>query len=117
MVSFYISTLHHHLRRCVLQRLRQKGGFSCSDCTPSSGQITYRRGTSDIPVPFVRGTGIRVQTIIIARTVWESSLSEIAENYALTEKQVQEVLDFYSAHQQEIDLAIAHEQTLEANRV
>lgn len=83
---------------------------------PSFPLITYRRGTSNIPVPFVRGTGIRVQTLVIAKKVWESTPSEIAENYDLTENQVQEVLDFYSAHQQEIDLAIAHEQTLEANR-
>jgi uncharacterized protein (DUF433 family) len=57
-----------------------------------------------------------VQTLVIAKKVWESTPSEIAENYDLTEKQVQEVLDFYAAHQQEIDLAIAHEQTLETNR-
>lgn len=83
---------------------------------PEFPLITYRRGASDVPSPFVRGTGIRVQTIIIAKTVWESSLSEIAENYDLTERQVQEALDFYTSHQQEIDLAIAHEQTLETNR-
>jgi len=84
---------------------------------PSFPLITYRRGASDVPIPFVRGTGIRVQTLVIAKKVWESTPSEIAENYDLTERQVQEVLDFYTAHQREIDLAIAYEQTLEANRV
>jgi uncharacterized protein (DUF433 family) len=84
---------------------------------PEFPLITYRRGASDVPIPFVRGTGIRVQTLVIAKTVWESNSSEIAENYDLTERQVQEALEFYTAHQQENDLAIAHEQTLEANRV
>ena len=79
--------------------------------------ITYRRGASDIPIPFMRGTGIRVQTLVIAKTVWEATPSEIAENYDLSERQVKEALEFYAAHQQEIDLAIVHEQTLETNRV
>lgn len=84
---------------------------------PSFPLITYRRGAPGIPIPFVRGTRIRVQTLVMAKTFWESTPSEIAENYDLTEKQVQEALDFYTAHQQEIDLTIAHEQTLETNRV
>ena len=83
---------------------------------PSFPLITYRRGASDVPIAFVSGTGIRVQTLVIAKTVWESTPSEIAENYNLTARQVQEALDFYIAHQQEIDLTIAHERTLEANR-
>ena len=84
---------------------------------PEFPLITYRRGASDVPIPFLRGTGIRVQTLVIANTVWESTSAEIAENYDLTERQVQEALEFYTAHKQEIDLGITHEQTLEANRV
>ena len=84
---------------------------------PKFPLITYRRGASEVPSPFVRGTGIRVQTLVIAKTVWESAPSEIAENYDLTERQVNEALEFYAAHQQAIDLAITHEQTLETNRV
>ena len=84
---------------------------------PEFPLITYRRGASDVPIPFLRGTGIRVQTLVTAKTVWESTASEIAEDYDLTERQVQEALEFYTAHKQEIDLAIAHEQTLEVNLV
>ena len=58
-----------------------------------------------------------MQTLVTAKTVWESTASEIAEDYDLTERQVQEALEFYTAHKQEIDLAIAHEQTLEVNLV
>ena len=33
---------------------------------PAFPQITYRRGASGIPMPVLRGTGLRVQTIAIA---------------------------------------------------
>jgi uncharacterized protein (DUF433 family) len=84
---------------------------------PEFPNITYQRGASGVPTPFLRGTGIRVQTLIIAKVVWESSPTEIAENYDLTESQVLEALEFYASHQREIDQAIAHEQALEANSV
>jgi uncharacterized protein (DUF433 family) len=83
---------------------------------PEFPNIIYRRGAAGVPTPFLRGTGIRVQTVVVAKTVWESNPVEIAENYDLTENQVQEALAFYEAHQQEIDIAMTHEQMLEANR-
>ena len=83
---------------------------------PKFPNIIYRRGAAGVPTPFLRGTGIRVQTVVMAKTVWESDPVEIAENYDLTENQVQEALAFYEAHQQEIDIAITHERTLETKR-
>ena len=47
--------------------------------------------------PILRGTGNRVQTIVLAKTVWESDLTEIAKNYDLSESQVREALAFYES--------------------
>jgi uncharacterized protein (DUF433 family) len=62
----------------------------------------------------VSGTGVRVQTIVIAAEQWGQSPDEIAADYDLTLAQVEEALAFYAAHRAEIDRAIEAEQTLEA---
>ena len=77
-------------------------------------QITYRRGAAGIPTPEVSGTGVRVQTIVIAAVRWGQSHEKIATDYDLTLAQVEEALAFYAAHGAEIDRAIEAEQTLEA---
>jgi uncharacterized protein (DUF433 family) len=79
--------------------------------------IDLYSGASGIPTPIIRGTNIRVQTIAIAHTRWQQSASEIAEEYDLTETQVQSALKFYDTHRTEIDAAIALEQALEAVHV
>jgi len=78
---------------------------------PDFPNITYRRGASGSLAPVLRGTGIRVQTIVIAAQ--NMTPAEIAEDYDLTETQVQEVLDFYEAHRAEIDAFIQAEAALE----
>ena len=81
---------------------------------PEFPQITYRRGASGVPTPYLRGTGIRVQTIVTTAKTWETEVSEIADNYDLSNKQVREALAFYNVHQQEIDQAIAYEEAQES---
>ena len=76
-------------------------------------QITYRRGASGIPTPILRGTGLRVQTLVIAAQDWNLSPAQIAETYDLNLGQVQNALGFYETHRQEIDMTIASEQALE----
>ena len=106
------------LNQFIMWAVAEKVGALNQDLDdPKFPLITYRRGAAGVPTPFVRGTGIRVQTLVISKKKWGFTPSEIAENYDLTERQVQEALEFYTAHQQEIDLTIAHEQTLETNRV
>ena len=39
---------------------------------PDFPQITYRRGAAAVPTPVLRGTGIRVQTIVVAAQQWGS---------------------------------------------
>jgi uncharacterized protein (DUF433 family) len=80
---------------------------------PNFPHITYRRGAAGIPSAVVRGTGIRVQTLVVASHQWELSPAQIAADYALTEAQVKEALAFYAAHSAEIEQAIAAEQAQE----
>lgn len=79
---------------------------------PDFPQITYRRGASGVPTPVLRGTGIRVQTIVVASAEWELSPAEIAAQYELTQRQVEEALAFYAAHRAEIDSLLNLEQSL-----
>ena len=58
----------------------------------------------------LRGTGIRVQTIVIASE--NMSPAEVAGDYDLTVAQVQEALNFYRVHQAEIDAFIQAEAAL-----
>lgn len=74
--------------------------------------ITYRRGASGQPQPVLHGSGIRVQTIVIAAYHWGWTPEQIAAEYDLRVDLVQEALAFYAAHRQEIDLNIAAENAL-----
>lgn len=84
---------------------------------PDFPRVTYRRGAAGVPTPIIRGTGVRVQTVVIARQHWELSPSEIAEEYSLAGNQVSEALAFYKEHQVEIDEVIKREESLEAEHV
>lgn len=80
---------------------------------PNFPQITYRRGPSGWINPVLRGTGIRVQTIISDQNLgltWE----EIAKEYDLDINQVREAEAFYKTHKTEIDLSIETEQKMES---
>ena len=81
---------------------------------PQFPGITYRRGSSGIPAAVLRGSGIRVQTIVTADREWRLTAAEIAEEYGLNERQVAEALAFYAAHTKEIDREIDAELALEA---
>jgi uncharacterized protein (DUF433 family) len=80
---------------------------------PDFPNITYRRGTAGVPTPVVRGTGIRVQTLVIAKGQWEMDEEQIASEYGLDLDSVRQALDFYQKHQEEIDQQIAAEKGLE----
>jgi uncharacterized protein (DUF433 family) len=83
---------------------------------PNFPGITYRRGASGIPVPVLRGTGVRVQTVVISNQEWNETPAEIVAQYKLSEGSVKEALRFYQAHQAEIDLLIQSDSTLEMSR-
>lgn len=79
---------------------------------PKFALITYRRGASGVPTAVIRGTGIRVQTIVIAHQQWEMEPFAIAEQYGLSVKQINEALAFFAAHQEEIENQLALEENL-----
>lgn len=80
---------------------------------PDFPNITYHRGASGIPVPVLRGTGIRVQTIAVAHHRWGETEEKIATQYDLLEQVVSEALNFYNAHTEEIELHLRLEGDLE----
>jgi uncharacterized protein (DUF433 family) len=80
---------------------------------PAFPLVTYRRGAAGTPTPVIRGTGVRVQTVVIAAEQWEMTSAQIAGEYELAEPQVSEALAFYEAHREEIDQAIQAEVVLE----
>ena len=84
---------------------------------PNHAHVTYRRGVAGMPVPVVRGTGIRVQTLVVAGEQWGWSPDQIASEYGLSEAQVKDALAFYDAHRAEIDASIAAEGEMEKARV
>ena len=84
---------------------------------PAFPRITYRRGAAGYPVPVLRGTGVRVQAVVVATRQWEMTPSRVASEYGLSEAQVSEALAFYEAHLAEIDGAIASERAMEVSCV
>lgn len=100
------------LNQFILWSVAEKVGALLQGLDDSNfPNVTYRRGASGALSPVLRGTGIRVQTIVIASE--SMSPSEIAEDYDLTLAQVQEALNFYEAHRAEIDAYIQAEAALE----
>jgi uncharacterized protein (DUF433 family) len=77
-------------------------------------EITYVRGASGELVPVLRGSRLRVQTVVIAAQKWGFSPNQIAAEYDVIEAQVNDVFAFYAAHSQEIDASIAAERIIEA---
>jgi uncharacterized protein (DUF433 family) len=81
---------------------------------PQHPLITYRRGGSGIPTPVIRGTGIRVETIVVSHQRWGQSVAELTGEYSIPGESVQAALDYYQTHAEEIDALIHIEQEIEA---
>ena len=84
---------------------------------PRFPHITYRRGSSGIPTPVLRGTGIRVQTIVISHHKWGESVESLAEDYGVPVEAVADALAYYEAYCEEIDALIRMEKDIEAHYV
>jgi len=101
------------LNQFILWATAEKvGALSQQLDDPAFPQITYRRGASGAPTPVLRGTGVRVQTIVVAHEQWGMTAAEIAEEYGLTQRQIEEALAFYAAHREEIDARLDSEARL-----
>ena len=102
------------LNQFILWAVSEKiGNLDSQLDDPRFPHVVYRRSVSGQPVAKIRGTNIRVQTIVIANRDWGLSVPQMAENYDLAESQIEDVIAFYQAHRQEIDAAIAAEEEWE----
>ena len=103
------------LNQFILWSVAEKvGALNQSLDDPAFPHVTYRRGAAGEPVPVLRGTGIRVQALVVAVRQWGLTPAQVAAEYGLTEPQVDDALAFYVAHRTEIDAAISAEQIVEA---
>lgn len=106
------------LEEFILEAITEKlNSLSQPINDPTFPHITYRRSVSGQFVPILRGTNLRVQTLVIATQQWGLSSNQIATEYDLSEAEVNEALAFYNVHHAEIDEAIAAEQALETAHV
>jgi len=76
--------------------------------------ITYRRGASGVPTPVIRGTGIRVETLVVAHQRWGQTVNELSQEYDIPLESVEAALAYYQAHPEEIDTLIRIELEIEA---
>jgi len=90
------------------------GGLKQRLDDPRFPHFTFVRGASGWPVPTVRGTGIRVQTLATAAETWRMAPAEIAAEYDLSADQVADALAFSRDHPEELAVARAFE--LQAER-
>lgn len=103
------------LNQFILWAVSEKvGALNQSLDVPGFSHITYRRGASGKPQPVLRGSGVRVQTVVTASQIWGWSVEQIGDEYGLSKEQVQQALSFYAAHKREIDMDLEAESALEA---
>lgn len=92
------------LNQFILWAVAEKvGALGQPQDDPRFPHVTYRRGFSGHYAAIIRGTGIRVQTIVISHYNWGETPAEIAEQYDIDEVKVKDALAFYAAHRLEID--------------
>jgi uncharacterized protein (DUF433 family) len=77
-----------------------------------SAQIVYRKGTAGHK-PVLKGTNLRVQTIVTSVQKWNMTPEEVAADYDLQGAQVLASLNYYTDHRTEIDAVIEDEAALE----
>ena len=73
---------------------------------PNFPDITYKLDSDNQLVPFVKGKGIRVQTLVIAFYEWKEPAAELSRQYDLPIKTVKQALSFYEAHKKAVDALI-----------
>jgi uncharacterized protein (DUF433 family) len=103
------------LNQFILWAVAEKAGaLSQRLDDPAFPHITYRRGASGQPTAVVRGTGLRVQTLVVAGHTWGLTPAQRAKEYDLPVAHIEEALAFAAAHQSEIDAALAADAACEA---
>ncbi len=101
------------LNQFILWSVAEKvGALQQLQDDPRFPGIIYRYGASGVATPVLRGTGLRVQTLVIDIHQAGMTPADVAAEYDLPEVRVVEALAFYAAHQAEIDAHIAAESAL-----
>jgi len=80
---------------------------------PDFLHVTYVRGGAGQPVPVVRGSGIRIQAVVVASRVWGMSPADIAAEYGIGEAHVKDALGFFDRHKPEVEAALRAEEGME----
>jgi uncharacterized protein (DUF433 family) len=94
------------LNQFILWSLADKVAQLRNSLSPSAfPSITIIKSASGQLVPVVNN-GVRVQTIVIASQVWGESPQNIAEQYGLPKKVVEETLKYYEANKRYVDMLI-----------
>jgi uncharacterized protein (DUF433 family) len=83
---------------------------------PNFPDITYKLDSDNQLVPYVKGKGIRVQTLVIAFYEWKEPVTEISRQYDLPQKTVKQALAFYEAHKKMVDSLIDSNSQAEPTR-
>lgn len=73
---------------------------------PNFPDITYKLDSDNQLVPYIKGKGIRVQTLVIAFAEWKELAAELSRQYDLPQKMVKQALSFYEAHKKVVDALI-----------
>lgn len=103
------------LNQFILWAVAEKvGALRVELADPAYPRVAYRRGPEGRPTPVVRGTAVRVQTLVVAATRWGLAPAEIAHEFDLPETAIREALAFYSAHVDEVEDLIAVDEAAEA---
>lgn len=101
------------LNQFILWATAEKvGALSSQLDDPAFPQVTYRRGVDGVPTPVLRGTGIRIQAIVVAHEQWGMSAADIAAEYELSTTQIEAALSFSAAHRAEIEAHLEREDKL-----
>lgn len=101
------------LNQFILWAVAEKvGNLSTQLDDPRFPRVTYRSGASGMPTPLLRGSGVRVLTIVLDSHQGIAP-AETAREYGVTVAQVREALAFYEAHRPEIDAGIEAERSAE----
>ncbi len=80
---------------------------------PRFPYITYRRSGSGFVAPVLRGTGIHVETIVVAHHTFGETAEVLAEDYEVPVEVVKDALAFYESHRAEIDNLIRIDRELQ----
>lgn len=111
--ELYASQQGVSLNQFILWAVSEKvGSLKQQLDDPAFPLVTYRRGAGGQPTPVLRGTGLGVQTVMLAATQWGMTPAQIADEYGISETMVREAQAFYQVHRQEIDASLVAEQSL-----